>query len=137
MNGFIGGYGMQPQFGAMPGANEQKNYCQTLTVEQANALRKHIEEFTLNISEKDKWAAWCMHRDPQTGATTIMPDKVGGTVTCSICGKSWRMVDNLAKQDVVNAVNNITDIIQTSKSLYLDMPVEAAKSFFLIYSRRL
>lgn len=132
MNGFIGGFGMQPQPGMVSGVNDQRNYCQTLTAEQANVLRKRIEEFSLAISEKDKWAAWCMHRDPQTGASTMMPDKIGGGVTCSICGKSWRLLDNLAKQDVINAVNSVLDIIQTSKSLYLDMPAEAARNFFVI-----
>ena len=128
--GFVPGY--TGQYVQAPTPQDTKSYCQTLSVEMANALRQQIEEFSLQLSEKDKWIAWCVHRDPSTGASTLIENKMDDTVTCSICGKTFRPLNNLLPEDIQNAVDNIEDIIQTIKMLYLDMPPESARSFFTI-----
>ena len=134
----MGGY-QQPFYTGMVNpqpqvANDPKTFCQTLTVDQMNMLKKHVEEFTLAISEKDKLASICMHREPGTGKSMLVSSGAenDGSTTCLICGKTFHIIDNLKDDDVIRAVNNLIDVIQTTKTMYLDMPVESAKNFYPI-----
>lgn len=125
------GYGYNPYQPQQP-YNDAKGYCQTLTVEEANSLRKQIEEFSLNLSSRDQLSAICMHRDPATGKSTLIPNMADDTVTCSICGKTFTIVDGLTEADVLDAVQRLIDVIQTTKTLYLDMPTDAARHFYVV-----
>ena len=129
---FYGYGGPYPQYNPVPG-NDPKSFTQTLTVEQANALRQHIEEFTLTLTEKERWIAICMHREPANGQSTLVRDANDPTrVRCMICGEDFRFRDKLSEDDVAAATNNLMDILQSIKAMYLDMPNDAAANFYII-----
>ena len=54
------------------------------------------------------------------------------TFKCLICGESFHFVDHCKPEDIEIAVQNLLDILQTTKTLYVDMPSDAARSFYTI-----
>lgn len=108
-----------------------KSYCQTLTQEEMDSLKQSQEEFTLGITKEDQLRAICMHRDIE-GHSTLDRDDVTGMAKCKICGESFNIVDRCSDTDIQTAVDNLTDILQTTKTMYYDMPVDSAKKFYTI-----
>lgn len=126
-----GFYGGTPVWQPQSVNVDTRSFCQTLTEEEMKSLEKAQEEFTLGISREDQLRAICMHRDIN-GRSMLDLDSVTGMAKCKICGKSFNVVDNCSDQDIQNAVDNLIDILQTTKTLYVDMPAEAAKKFYTI-----
>lgn len=108
-----------------------KSYCQTLTQEEMDSLKQSQEEFTLGITKEDQLRAICMHRDIE-GHSTLEMDGVTGLTKCKICGESFNIVDRCSDNDIKAAVENLSDILQTTKTMYYDMPVDSAKKFYTI-----
>lgn len=101
-------------------ARPQPSNSQPLTQEIVNTLRQEANEFNMKIDQRDIWRAICTHRDPSTGAMTLTYN-ADGTCTCSICGETFRMFDGDV-EDVKKAVDTVKDIMQTTKTLYMDAP---------------
>ena len=110
---------------------DPKSFCQTLTAEEMESLKQTTEEFTLGITNREKLVAICMHRD-LNGKSALAPDPTTNEVTCLICGEKFQVVDRCSEQDIQNAVDNLLDILQTTKTLYVDMPSDAARNFYTI-----
>ena len=110
---------------------DPKSFCQTLTAEEMESLKQTTEEFTLGITNREKLVAVCMHRD-LSGKSALSPDPTTNEVTCLICGERFQVVDRCSEQDIQNAVDNLLDILQTTKTLYVDMPSDAARNFYTI-----
>ena len=108
-----------------------KSYCQTLTQEEMDSLKQAQEEFSLGITKEDQLRAICMHRDIE-GHNMLDQDPVTGQVKCKICGKAFNIVDNCTDKEIQDAVDNLLDILQTTKTMYYDMPSDAAKKFYTI-----
>ena len=128
------GYAQQPFPTSYVGQSvntNPKTYCQTLTQEQMDSLKVAQEEFTLGITKEDNLRAICMHRNIE-GYSMLEPDPISGEVKCKICGRSFHILDNIGEQDIANAVKNLIDILQTTKTLYYDMPAESATKFYPI-----
>ena len=111
---------------------DSRSFCQTLTEEEMNSLKQAHEEFTLGITKEDSLRAICMHRNMQGHSTLEAYDGVSGKAKCAICGEVFNVVDTCDDQSIKDAVDNLIDILQTTKTLYVDMPVEAAKRFYPI-----
>lgn len=109
-------------------ARPQPNNPQVLTEDQANSLRQKSSEFDMKIDQITMLRAICAHRDPSTGAMTLIFND-DGTCTCSICGETFRMFDGDA-EDVKNAVNAVKDIMQTTKILYMDAPRTLNENYY-------
>lgn len=124
-------YQQPPTWGQQTVHEDKRTYCQTLTQEEIDSLRKRTEEFTLGITKRDNIIAICMHRY-LNGEKAYDKDPVTNKVKCFICGESFNLVDDLNIESVDNAVNNLLDVLQTTKLLYLDMPSDAAKMFYPI-----
>ena len=108
------------------------NFCQTLTRQQIEHLKNiRSSNGKIIITEDDRLSAICMHRDIN-GRSALKPDCSTNEVTCMICGKTFNLLDRLKMEDLEAASSNIIDILQTIKTLYVDMPVESAKDFFTI-----
>lgn len=123
-----GGVYWNPQMNMDP-----RQFCQTLTPEEATMLRQRGgTEFQLGITEIDRLKAICMHRDPTTGIATLEENPVDGSNTCHICGEKFFIAPNLSQDEVEKATNTMIDLLQTAKSLFLDMPAESAQKFFII-----
>ena len=112
---------------------DRRSFCQTLTEEEINSLKQSQDEFTLGITKEEQLRAICMHRDIN-GVSTLEPADGGltGAAKCKICGEVFRIVDKCDDEDIKGAVDNLVDILQTTKTLYVDMPSDAAKKFYTI-----
>jgi hypothetical protein len=130
MNNMYYGFG-QPTFAGQTVNVDTKTFCQTLTKEEMDSLRATTEEFTLGITKREELIAVCMHRD-QNGKSTLQPDPTTGKVRCLICGEEFNLVDRCSEEDIQDAVNRLLDILQTTKTLYVDMPSDAARNFYKI-----
>ncbi len=126
-NGYLGGYApagynFNPQ-------QQAPKFTNPLTNEEIKMLRQKGEKFTLGLTQEEQLRGVCFHRD-QNGDTLVPnPD---GTVRCTVCGHVFDPVNGLTKEELEAAVAGVTDILQTIKMLYLDMPEEAAREYFQI-----
>ncbi len=110
---------------------DPKSFCQTLSAEEIESLKQTTEEFTLGITNREKLVAICMHRNLD-GKSALSPDPTTNEVTCLICGEKFQLLDRCSEQDIEAAVANLLDILQTTKTLYVDMPSDAARNFYTI-----
>ena len=127
---YYGGMNYQP--GAYQYAQPKKPAVWTnpVTPEKAKLLMKTSPKLSLTLSELDILKASCTHRDPATRSTTLV-ENGDGTVTCTKCGSTFNIVET-TQEEVERYVNSLVDIMQTSKLLYVDMPVDAVESYFSI-----
>lgn len=125
-----GGYYGQPMapgqaFGVpMPKAAN----TQPLTEDQVKMLRQNDNKFDLKIDQTELLRAICTHKDPINGQSTLIsnPD---GTYTCTICGATFPFFEG-SVDDVRAAVQNILNIMQTDKALWLDAPEAMTRNFY-------
>jgi len=127
-------YGQQ-QFPSMTGymypmqAAKAKN-SQPLTQEQIMKLRRNANALDMRLTDEDLWRAICTHKEKDTGKSTLVANS-DGTFTCSICGATFHIVE-LKKEDVAAKVSDLTDILQTIKTIYLDGSEDLIKQFMQI-----
>ena len=134
-------YGVQqnPYF-AQPQATFYQNrptakYTQPLTDGQINALRQEEDALTVKVDEKDIWRAQCTHKHNGASTLTKVPvyDREGNLIRedykCSICGAQFTMFDGTV-EDVKAALKTVNDILQTCKTVNLDIPAELASAYF-------
>lgn len=101
-----------------------------LTQEEVMELQKNrATGFTMTVNQLDFTAAACTHKTKEHGMQTI--DNADGTVTCKICGATFRPVE-LSTAQVAEATQNLLDILQSIKYFYVDIPDSVAKEFFQI-----
>lgn len=101
-----------------------------LTKEEIKALRKSVDTFSLGLTEEEMLRGICFHKD-ENGQETLK-DNGDGTVTCTVCGYTFDPLQSCTEDDLQRYVDNITDVLQTIKLLYIDMPTEAAREYFQI-----
>lgn len=127
-NGYLGGYA-PAGYNYAPQQQQAPKYTNPLTMEEIKMLRQKGEKFTLGLTQEEQLRGVCFHRD-QNGETLV--ENPDGTVRCTICGHVFDPVNGLTKDELEAAVAGVTDILQTIKMLYLDMPEEAAREYFQI-----
>lgn len=112
--------GMQPQ------NNRQPKFTNPLTNEDIQNLRQQAPAFTLKTTKDEMDRAICTHR--YNGQKTLRnnPD---GSVTCSICGATYKPFDG-TEEEVEKISELYVSILQTIKTLYLDIPDDVCKAFF-------
>lgn len=133
-----GGYG---QYGMYPGAQygigfQQRptpKYTQPLTPEQINRLRTQGNPFKIEVSEDDLLRSACTHRE--NGTSTLVyqgtDEKGNEVVQCAICGEKFSMVE-YDEKELQDAVDTIINLLQTSKTMYLDAPANLISQFYQI-----
>lgn len=130
-NNYYGG-GMNYQQGAYAYAQPRKplQWTNPVTPEKAKLLQKTSPKLSLTLTELDILKASCTHRDPATRTTTLV-ENADGTVTCTQCGSTFNIVET-SKEEVERYVNSLVDVMQSSKLMYVDMPVDAVESYYSI-----
>lgn len=124
------GYGMPYNNGVQYNGQPQKvNQCSTLTAEEINQLRSNGDKFSLNLTRDEALRGICYHVNADGSPAYI--DNPDGSITCTICHKTWRS-DPLDQQQVQESVNNIISVLQTIKLMYKNMPETAAREYFQI-----
>lgn len=133
-----GYYGQQPYFGAPYGA--QPMYGQAtqsvrknvLTDAQIDMLQQNNNEFNMGLTETEVLKAKCNHRVKDGTADSLieLPD---GTCQCTICGYKFKPIDaGVDREKLQNAVDDVVDIAQTIKLLFIDLPEPAGSEFMQI-----
>ena len=131
------GYAMPNQFypyggGAIPNQNMPTAHTKSwLTPDQISKIKKRIAQFDLSVSDDAILRGNCNHYNTD-GTPAIYPDKDGsGGYTCAICGTHFNMRD-FSPEDVKNSVENVLDILNTIKVMYLSVDPTAATDYFQI-----
>jgi hypothetical protein len=126
-NNTYGGVVYNPQNGQY-----QQKQTSTLTQEEYNRLMKQENRFSLALTETEVLRGLCNHRSLD-GMKDMLTQDPDGTVRCEVCGYRFEPVDpSMTEEDVKESVKLITDILQTIKLLFIDMPVSASREFFQI-----
>ena len=118
----IGGY----QYGVQQAP--KRKWTNALTKEQEQFLHQTAPEFSLDVPQADLFRARCTHRDAEHGRFTVVPNN-DGSYTCTKCGKTFNIVNQPAEK-IEEYVNGIVDILETSKMMYVDMPVETITGYY-------
>lgn len=128
-NGFNGGQfyygGQQPQ--------AMQKFNNALTAEEIDRLTKTANNFNLTLTQEEMLRASCNHRNKEGTGDTLVVDPATGKVRCSICGYEFKPVDsNISSDDIKEYVEEIINILQTIKMMYIDLPQDAIRQFFPI-----
>jgi len=101
---------------------------QPLTPEQIAKLRNDSAAFDMKVSQEDLWAAVCTHKE-KNGQSTLIAVDDQGTMECTICHERFKMCD-ATREEVDKAVQTLIDMLQTSKTIYLDAPEELVRQYY-------
>ena len=102
---------------------------QMLSKEEIAKLKAKNKSWSLQLTEDEVLTEMCSHKDPDTGNISIV-DNHDGTVTCSICGETFSLVNDLTDEEVQNICDDFNDVWQTSKTNYGSMPIQAGRAFY-------
>lgn len=132
----------QPQYGNNYGGYQQYNgvnpqqvqkFSNSLTAEEIDRLKKKGSNFSLFPTEEEALRGVCNHRTADGTSDALVTDPATGEVYCTICGYRFRMVEpNLSAEDIKGTVDDLVDILQTIKFMYVDLPAEASRKYFQI-----
>lgn len=128
------GYAYPNNFGPgmVPNPNMPVAHAKSwLTPEQRSSLQKTVQKFNLAASEEDITRGNCNHYN-ENGTCALVKDPDGSDgYTCAICGTHFNMRD-FTKEEVQNATDNILDILNNIKVMYLSLDPSAATTYFQI-----
>ena len=117
-----------PNYGYTYGfARPQAKNTQPLTPDQINALRRNGNAFDMKVTQEDLWAAACTHKEKNGNSTLVQ--NADGTWTCTICHETFKMCEN-SREEIEAAVNQLIDMLQTSKTVYLDAPEGLVSQYY-------
>lgn len=123
-------FGQQP----MPGMAypAQVNFTNPLGQQKIQALLKSgAGAPKVQITEENMNQAICTHRD---GNQFMLEEIPNGKHKCKICGAEFHLfgADELSHQDVENAQENLWDILQSAKTMWVDSPDQVTRETFQI-----
>ena len=102
---------------------------QMLSKEEIAKLKSQNKSWSLQLTEEEVLSEMCTHKDPDTGDFTLI-DNGNGTVTCTICGETFSLVNDLSEDKVQDICDDFNDVWQTSKTNYGPMPIQAGRAFY-------
>lgn len=108
-------------------ARPKARNTQPLTQEQIAALRNSSDGFDMKVTKEELWAAACTHKE-LTGQSALRQNE-DGSFTCSICHKTFNMVD-ADRDTVAKLIKDVIDMLQTCKTIYVDAPAELIEQYF-------
>jgi hypothetical protein len=103
-----------------------------LPADKLAMLKKNLNQFKLSVTEEEMFRGQCNHIDPQTGISALIPDQDGsGGCTCSQCGTHFT-ARNFSTEEVQGIVQNVLDLLNTIKIMYLSLDPAHALEYFQI-----
>lgn len=93
---------------------------QPLTAEDIANLKKKPNTFSFTVSAEEAKLNQCTHKYNDKFTISEIGD---GTMCCSICGARFELIKD-SKEEVTRKCQDVINVIQTIKSLYLDIPLE-------------
>ncbi len=128
---FTAPYGGFTQQGMVPNQAAMPKTTNWLTPEKLNVLKKGINQFKLSVTEEELAKGQCNHYYPDGTSALVLDQDGSGGCTCLICGTHFNSTE-YSQQDVSNATQNILDILNTIKIMYLSIDPTAALEYFQI-----
>lgn len=128
-------YGMGMGMPNMMGQQQPTNYrvSNTLSPDEIKLLKKNSTTFSLGLSQEELLRAVCNHRSEDGLSDALQVDPVTGIAKCTICGYEFRPLEpDFDPEELKESIKRVEDIIQTSKLMYLDLPVDAAREYYPI-----
>lgn len=117
--------------GVVPNQAQMPKTGNWLSADKYALLQKGLSQFKLSVTEEELARGQCNHYN-LNGTSALIPDADGsGGCTCSICGTHFNTTD-YTQDDVANATQNILDILNTIKIMYLSLDPNAALEYFQI-----
>lgn len=107
----------------------QARNTQPLTPEQIATLRRDTNGFDMKVEQEDIWRARCTHKE-KNGQSTLISNE-DGSYTCTICHETFNMSD-ASRKEIEDIVSRMIDVLQTSKTIYLDAPDELVNQYYQI-----
>ena len=125
-------YGATPYGANMYGQPQQTVRKNTLTDAEIDMLQKNNNEFNMGLTETDVLKAKCNHRQ-KDGVTDSLVELPDGSCQCTICGYKFKPIDaGVDREKLQAAVDDVVDIAQTIKLLFVDLPEPAGSEFMQI-----
>lgn len=115
-----------PQPGVQYAQRPVAKMTQTLTPEQIKKLKNTGGTFDLQVSQTDMLKAICTHKE---NGNIVLVENNDGTVTCPICGATFTVMA-VEQEQVQDATRVVFDVLQTIKTMYLDIPEDVATQYF-------
>ena len=84
------------------------------------------------ITEDDYNQAICTHRNPANYAEQMLYPIGDGKVKCKICGAEFHLVQDPTQEDVQQCTDNMWDLLNAAKVMWLDVPNKVAAENFQI-----
>lgn len=129
----VTGFGPNSQYYRGIDPNHQVKLENCLSDDEIGRLIQKENVFSLAVTETEKLRAICSHRFPTGQDALVDSGKNDGTVRCQICGHEFLPVEvGTDEQSIAAAVTEVKDILQTIKVLYLDMPKDVAREYFVV-----
>lgn len=113
-------------------------YSQPVTPEMSQMMLRDDDTLSVKISPIERAKNMCTHKYPGKSEIALVEsgrDEIGQIVTCRVCGESFHIIMDDPKAiatDLQKTCDHLIDIMQSSKTLYLDIPEDFATEFFQI-----
>jgi len=125
---------MYPNYPAMPMPGytmpnrPQPRNTQPVTQEMSRMIFSQEDDLSVKISPIEKIKNQCTHKYPGTGQIALV-EGTDGKVTCRVCNESFHLISD-PKAEIAVTTEKMRDILQTIKTMYLDIPENFVKEFF-------
>ena len=117
--------------GVVPNQVQMPKTGNWLSADKYALLQKGLSQFKLSVTEEELAKGQCNHYN-LNGTSALIPDADGGGgYTCSICGTHFNP-NEFDAESINNATQNILDILNTIKIMYLSIDPNAALEYFQI-----
>lgn len=118
----------------------QARFTQPVTAEMSKAVLANDDELSVKIGPNEKIKNMCTHKYPGTSTVALVDcptrdpknPEDNDLVTCRVCGETFHMLMDTQIADIQKAADHMCDILQSAKTLYLDIPEEFVKEYFQI-----
>ena len=136
-----GFYGAAPMGAPMMGGYQFNGMAPQATMKVQNVLseaeikelQSTASQFSLGLTDREMLQAACNHRSADGSSDTLVIDPKTGLCRCTICGYEFKPVDSdTSYESIKEACDRITDLLQTIKIMYTDLPAQAAREYFPI-----
>ena len=123
-------YGMPAMPGVMYNQNQQPiQMTNPLGARAGEMLKNGNGQPKLQITQEDYDQAICTHR---YNNELQLLDLGNNKVKCKICGAEFETVDNISKEDIETCTENMYNLLNTAKLMWLDVPDQTAQEYFQI-----
>ena len=103
--------------------------------EKSKYLKQTEDQLDMRITKPESIRNSCTHKDPDTGAMALI-DLGGNLVECRVCGERFHLIEpkDMTEEVIKAKVEEVIDILQSAKTMYLNAPEEFVVEFYQVIS---